>query len=286
VGIRVRQVRVRSILTRTSGYLREVCSHSLQPYRGCSYGRSLCGAGCYVRHHGLLTRGEPWGSFLDARVNAAERYAAQAGRERRWARRARGGFAIFMSSTTDPFVPQEQRLGITQQVLRALCDDPPDALILQSHSHLAASACGALRELARRCALRVQLSVESDRERLPGLPAPASSVEQRLAAAAALRDAGLRVVITVAPLLPIERPEAFFRRIAQVADACVIDHFIGGDGSPDGSRTARTELPAAMARVDPESTGLAYRERMVAVARRIMPGRVGVGAPGFAGHYA
>ena len=35
--------RVKSVLTRTSGYLKTVCSHSLQPYRGCSFGRSLCG---------------------------------------------------------------------------------------------------------------------------------------------------------------------------------------------------------------------------------------------------
>ena len=32
-------------------------------------------------------------------------------------------------------------------------------------------------------------------------------------------------------------------------DAVVIDHFIEGDGSPDGSRTVRTRLPAAMAEI-------------------------------------
>jgi DNA repair photolyase len=279
----VREVRVASILTRTSGYLRSVCSHSLQPYRGCSYGRSLCGVACYVQHNGLLTRGEPWGSFLEARVDAAARYREQAARERRWGRRARGAFAIFLSSSTDPFVPQEQRLGITRSVLRALCDDPPDALILQSHSHLAAGAREPLLALSARCRVRVHLSVESDRDRLPGLPPPASPVERRLAAAAELRRAGLRVVVTVSPLLPIARPREFFERISDAADACVVDHYIGGDGSADGSRTARTALPAAMARVEPDSTDLAYRDRMVAVAREVMPGRVGVGADGFAG---
>ncbi len=239
--------------------------------------------GCYVQHNGLLTRGEPWGGFLDARVDAAALYRAQASRERRWARRQRGEFGVFMSSSTDPFVPQEQRFGISHGVLRAMCGDPPDLLILQSHSHRVAGARDLLVELAGRCEVRVHLSVESDRDRLPGLPPPASSVERRLEAAAALRRAGLRVVVTVAPLLPIASPEAFFRRVAAVADACVIDHFIGGDGSPDGARTARTPLPRAMARVDPRSTGLAYRERMVAIACEVMPGRVGVGADGFAG---
>jgi hypothetical protein len=40
---------VRSILIRASGSLESVCSHSLQPYRGCPFGASPCGVGCYVR---------------------------------------------------------------------------------------------------------------------------------------------------------------------------------------------------------------------------------------------
>jgi len=69
--VRQSEATVRSILTRTTGYLRTVTSHSLQPYRGCSYGNALCGVGCYVRHNGWVTRGEAWGSFLEARTNAA-----------------------------------------------------------------------------------------------------------------------------------------------------------------------------------------------------------------------
>ena len=69
------------------------------------------------------------------------------------------------------------------------------------------------------------------------------------------------------------------------ADAVVIDHYIGGDGTDDGSRTEKTALPAAMEAVEPGSTQLAYRDRMVAIARELMPGRVGVSREGFAGSY-
>ena len=65
----------------------------------------------------------------------------------------------------------------------------------------------------------------------------------------------------------------------------VIDHYIGGDGSANGSRTERTSLPAAMAAVDPDSVGLAYRDRMVGIAERHLPGRVGVNIDGFAARY-
>lgn len=277
--------RVKSILTRSAGYLKTVCSHSLQPYRGCSFGNSLCGVGCYVRHNPFVTRGADWGSFLEVRENAAAAYYSRCDGERRWARANRGRFSVFMSSATDPFVPHERRYGITRAVLRAMLENPPDELIVQTHSHLVAGYVDILPVLSRRCSLRVHISIESDRNRLPGLPPPASSVARRFGAAATLREAGIDVVITVSPLLPIADPDAFFRRIGACADAVVIDHFIGGDGSTDGARTRRTPLPIAIAAVDPACLELAYRDAMVAKAIEAMPGRVGVGIDGFAGRW-
>lgn len=274
---------VRSILTRSSGYLKTICSHSLQPYRGCSFGNSLCGVGCYVRHNPFVTRGTEWGSFLEIRENAATAYLFQRDRERRWARANRGRLGVFMSSATDPFVPHEQRYGITRSVLRAMLEKPPDELIIQTHSHLATRYLDLYRELSQRCSLRVHISIESDRDRLPGLPPPASPVARRFEAAACLREAGIHVVITVAPLLPIADPDAFFQRVSDCADAVVVDHFIGGDGTADGARTLRTALPEAMAAVDPACLDISYRDRMVAKAMERMPGRVGVGIDGFAG---
>lgn len=283
MGITLTTASVRSILTRSSGYLKTVSSHSLQPYRGCSFGNSLCGVGCYVRHNPFVTRGAEWGSFLEARENAASAYLAQYDRERRWARAHRGRFTVFMSSATDPFVPHEQRFGITRAVLGVMIEKPPDELVVQTHTHLVTRDVEIFRALAERCNLRIHISIESDRDRLPGLPPPASSVARRLEAAALLRAAGIRLVITVAPLLPIADPHNFFARVSRCADAVVIDHYIGGDGTGDGARTARTALPEAMAAVDPASLELAYRDAMVAIAIERMPGRVGVGIDGFAG---
>ena len=276
---------VRSILTRASGYLRTVCSHSLQPYRGCPFGASLCGAGCYVRHNVHVTQGRAWGSFLEVRANAAAAYLQGFERERSWARVQRGRFVVFLSSATEPFPPAEARHGVTRAVLTAMLNRPPDGLIVQTHSHHVTAALDVLAPLAQACDVRVHVSIESDRDRLPGLPPPASSVARRFAAAETLKQAGLRVVITVSPLLPIADPERFFARIAGVADAVVLDHFIGGDGSALGARTLKTALPAAMAVVAPESVQLAYRDRMADVAERYLPGRVGIGPDGFAGRW-
>ncbi|WP_237228137.1 radical SAM protein [Rubinisphaera sp. JC750] len=276
---------VKQILTRSSGYLLAVSSHSLQPYRGCTFGGSLCGVGCYVQHNAFVTQGRTWGTFLEVRSNAADSYERHYEKEKRWTERQGIPFVIFCSSSTDPFLPQEKRFGITRAVLERMLEFPPEGLILQTHSTAVVDQTTLLQELATRTQLRIHVSIEGDHDRLPGLPPPAATVEARFKACQNLRQAGLRVVVTAAPLHPLQDPEAFFTRISEVADAVVIDHFIEGDGSSDGSRTLRTPLAAAMHEVDPNCLTLAYRDRMVEVAQRVMPGRVGVGQAGFAGEF-
>ena len=276
---------ISNVLTRTTGFLKTVTSHSAQPYRGCSFGNTLCGAGCYVQHNAYVTRGRLWGSFLEVRENAAESYRSNVERERRWARRSRGGFGVFLSSSTEPFLPQEFRHRVTRKLLCAMLEDAPDLLILQTHSHRVTEYLELYRELRERCDLRVHISIETDIERFPGLPPHASSIERRFEAARTLSEAGIHTAITVSPLMPIREPERFFARVSSCASAVVIDHFIQGDGTEDGSRTQRTALPAAMAAVNADSVGLAYRDRMVETALRHLPGRVGVNTGGFAGRY-
>lgn len=286
MSIDVTPTTVANILTRTGGYLRGVASHSLQPYRGCTFGNSLCGVGCYVQHNAWVTQGRKWGSFLEVRTNAADVYRTSFDRESAWARRTHNTFSIFCSSATDPFVPQERRFGVTASLLEAMRERPPDVLILQTHTHLIADQAPAIAALINRCRLRVHVSIETDRDSLPGLPPSASPVEKRLAACRELRELGVFTVVTVAPLLPIAEPQRFFDRIAEVADAVVIDHYIEGDGSKAGARTLRTALPAAVSAIDPSATSLEYRDRMIDIARNTMPGRVGVSESGFAGTYA
>jgi DNA repair photolyase len=286
----ISETTIKNVLTRTTGFLRTVTSHSLQPYCGCTFGNSLCGVGCYVQHNGRLLKARKWGSFLEVRTNAAQSYLDNYDAEAGWARRRSdsrgpGQFSVFCSSSTDPFVPQEFRYGVTRSVLEAMRRRPPDRLILQTHSHRVPEYVGLLRDLASRCDLRFHVSIETDREQIPGLPPHSSSVENRLDACARLREAGLWTVVTVSPLLLIRAPHQFFSRIAEVADAVVLDHFIGGDGSTDGGRTLSTPLPAAMRLVDPGSVELAYRDEMCSIARRYLPGRVGLNVDGFAGRY-
>ncbi len=167
-----------------------------------------------------------------------------------------------------------------------MAEEPPDLMILQTHTHGVVEYLDLYRRLQSRCELRVHISIETDMESIPGLASHASSVARRLHAAKTLTDDGIRTVITVSPLLPIREPSCFFDRISECADAVVIDHFIEGDGTPDGRRTLQTHLPSVMAAVEPRSINLSYLDEIVHTARQIMgANRVGVNIDGFAGRY-
>jgi len=270
----VREVSCRSILTRTGGYLSGF-THTLNPYRGCSFGKSLCGAACYAP---ALLRGAaaPWGSFLEVKTNAAQAYRRDLPRERR-----RGPVRIFCSSVTDPYVPQERRYGVTRALLQAMVADPPDRLALQTHTP------GPLRDLdllrALRCDVSVQISVETDAESIPGLPPHATSPRARLDALRAVREAGLRAVGVVAPLLPLNDPRAFAQALDRACDYVIVDHYLVGDGSKGGARTQGRGFPALLIAAGHERwTRIEALEETAALFREVLgAARVGVSAAGF-----
>jgi DNA repair photolyase len=281
----ITEVQCRSILTRASGYLRQVCSHSLNPYIGCGFGRSGCGVGCYVRHNAWLTKGRDWGGFVDVKSNAPEVYLKTFKAEQRWAHRKQKPFTLFFSSSTDPWQPIEKQYRITHQLLETMLTSPPDELILQTHATAMLDDLSLVAELSRQCRLRVHVSIEGDVGRLPGLPPPPATVAARIEMFRQLSSAGIFAVACLSPLYPMENPPSFFEQLAKAgADAVVIDHFIEGDGTAEGTRTWKTDLPRHMAAVNAESTRLKYRDRIAAIAQSYLP--VGISASGFAGHYS
>ena len=91
------EIKCKTILTRASGYLKQVCSHSLNPYVGCGFGLSACGEGCYVRFNPWLTKDRVWGKFVDVKVNAGEVYRQTWESEKKWAHKRGIKFSVFFS---------------------------------------------------------------------------------------------------------------------------------------------------------------------------------------------
>jgi DNA repair photolyase len=282
--MQLREITVKSILTPTGGFL-SAYSHTLNPYRGCAYGASFCGAACYAPEVRFADPPERWGRYLEVKMNAPAVYPRDYDRAR-----GRGQpVVVFMSSVTDPYVPQERRYRITSRLLEVMCERPPDALVLQTHTPNPLWDLETLVQLGTRTRLVVQISVETDRESIPGFPRHAFSVETRLAALGALRARGLCTVGVVSPLMPLADPEEFAARLGAVADGVILDHYLIGDGSPGGARTRRRKahlddtVPNLLTAAGFEEwTRLDTFHAIVARFRRVLgTERVGVGADGF-----
>jgi hypothetical protein len=97
-------------------------------------------------------------------------------------------------------------------------------------------------EIAALCELWVSLTVETDMDPVPGFPPHASAPARRLETLARFRNRGILAQATISPLLPLADPEAFARHLDAACDRVIVDHYLIGDGSPNGWRTRRTNF--------------------------------------------
>lgn len=232
----------KTILTATSGFLGSGYTHTINLYHGCSFAHALCGVFCYAQHNVWVTKGRPWGLF-GVKRDVCEAYCREYDAIKRPRRGPLNPLRIYMSSASDPYPPQEHRLRLAQSLLREMLDRPPDLVVIQSHNTLVARDLDLIQELSQRCELWVSLTVETDRERIPGFPSHASSPHKRIAALRAFRERGVLTQAAVSPLLPLDDPEQFARDLNEACNRVIIDHYLVGDGSPRGLRTKRTKFP-------------------------------------------
>lgn len=103
-GCQVREVECRSVLNKSG-----LADYAANCYAGCEHGCVYC----YAR---FVTRfshpGEPWGSFVDVKVNAPQVLEREVKRKRLG--------RVFLSSVCDGWQPREVRYGLTRQCLEML----------------------------------------------------------------------------------------------------------------------------------------------------------------------
>jgi DNA repair photolyase len=232
----------KSILTPTCGFLSAGFTHTVNAYSGCAFASSLCGIYCYAKQNGRITKGRPWG-FYGAKQHVARLYAVDYDRIKRPRRGDPKPLRIYMSSSTDPYLPQERRAEITRSLLLSMLERSPDDLVIQTRSTLVGRDLELIQELSTKTNVWLCVTVETDLEALQGFPRHATSPAKRLAMLQRFRVAGVKTQATISPLLPLGDALAFADRLNDAADRVVIDHYLLGDGSPGGLRTKRTHFP-------------------------------------------
>ena len=200
----VREVQAKSILNKS-----KIHDYCVNPYTGCQVGCRYCYAALFIpRYSG---HAEPWGTFVDAKVNAPEVL-------RRQLRRAKPG-TVWVSSVCDPYQPAEERFGLTRACLEALRESRFPVRVQTKSARL-------LRDLdlmRTMDGLTVTITIATDDERMARLFEPgASPIVERLAALARLHDAGIRTGAFVGPILP-GNPERLVSLLAGKVDEALID---------------------------------------------------------------
>lgn len=206
----VREIECKSLLTR-SGIAS--IDYAINPYVGCAHGCVYCYASFMKRFTGHT---EPWGSFVDVRVNAAAVLARQMPRAKRG--------KISLSTVTDPYQPLEKQYQITRACLEVLAAyDFPVSILTKSD--LVRRDIDLLRRL-KDVEVGFTISTLDDELRRAFEPG-ASPIPARLAALGELAEAGIKTWAFCGPLLPFlsdgeEQMEALFRELARVSVSSLI----------------------------------------------------------------
>jgi DNA repair photolyase len=238
----------KTILTPTSGFLASGYTHTLNPYVGCGFAGALCGTFCYAQHQHWIVRGRPWGLY-GAKHDIRRAYQRDYDRIKRLRQGDLHPLRVYMASSTDPYVPQEKGLGLTQAILEEMQIRPPDVLVIQTHTTLISRDFDLIQALSQHCELWVSITVETDMDPVPGFPPHASRPAKRLETLKRFREAGVPTQATISPLLPLANPETFARALDAACDRVILDHYLLGDGS-HGARTRRTNFLELLEQAD------------------------------------
>lgn len=178
-----REITARSILSKS-----QVHDYVVNPYVGCGHGCRYCYAAFMKRFTGHR---EPWGEFVDIKVNAPELLAKEIGRKQRG--------RVWVSGVCDPYQAAERKYGLTRRCLEVLLEHQWPVSV-QTKSALVLRDIEILEKFDD---VEVGFSVTTADEKIRKLFEPgASSIRERIRALDALHAAGIRTYAMIAPILP------------------------------------------------------------------------------------
>ncbi|MCL4502118.1 MAG: radical SAM protein [Deltaproteobacteria bacterium] len=183
----------------------------INPYLGCGHGCKYCYA-VFMKKYARRFQGQPWGSFVEAKVNIAEVLRRELARKRQRGR-------AMLSSVCDPYQPVEGKYRLTRQILSALKEFGWGIDIL-TRSPLVTRD---LDILAGAHEVSLGFSIPTDDESVRRVTEPqAPPIPARINALKQVREAGINPWVFIAPLLPMN-PARLAELIAPYASRVMMD---------------------------------------------------------------
>ena len=166
----------------------KVFPYVINPYTGCQHSCSYCYARFMKRFTG---HPEPWGQFVDVKVNAPDLLEQQVAKKKKG--------RVWISGVCDPYQPLEAKYELTRRCLEILArNDWP--VSVQTRSPLVLRDINILRK-GRDFEVGLSITTADDGIRTLFEPS-APPIEERIGALDELHRAGIRTYVMIAPMLP------------------------------------------------------------------------------------
>jgi DNA repair photolyase len=200
----VKETQAKSILNKS-----QIFDYCINPYTGCQVNCRYCYARLFMKRYS--GHKEPWGEFVDVKINAPEVL-------RKELQRARRG-TVWISSVCDPYQPLEAKYGLTRRCLKELLEKQFPVNI-QTKSKLVLRDLDLLKNFKE---IEVGFTITTNDEKIASFFEPgASSIPERLKALEKLRASGIRTFAFIGPLLPGD-PEKLVADLAGLVNRVFID---------------------------------------------------------------
>ena len=183
--MKTKEIKVKSIIVKSN--LPEG-DFVINPYVGCQHGCIYCYARFMKRFTGHT---EPWGGFVDAKINALDLIPTNADKFK--------NKSIIISSVCDPYQPVERKYKLTRKILEKLIPLQP-RLDLITKSDLIVRDIDLLKQF-KNCIVAVSLSVLDEKLRKQLEPI-SSSAEARINTLKKLHNSGIQTALFISPIFP------------------------------------------------------------------------------------
>jgi len=202
--VNLREVQAKSILNKS-----KIHDYCLNPYTGCQLNCRYCYARLFMRRYSRHS--EPWGAFVDVKVNAAQLLRKQIVRAKRG--------TVWIASVCDPYQPLEATYKLTRKCLEILAE-AQFPVNIQTKSTLVLRDLEILEAFEE---VEVGMTVTTDDEQIARMFEPgASPVKERIGALGKIHSRGIPTFVFVGPLLP-GGPEKLVAALAGNVDRILVD---------------------------------------------------------------
>jgi DNA repair photolyase len=179
----VREIYARGILSKSKIY-----DYTINAYTGCQHACTYCYARFMKRTTGHI---EPWGEFVDVKINAPELLQKEINKK------TRGG--VWISGVCDSYQPLEAKYKLTRSCLEILVEHNWQFTI-QTKSPLVLRDIDVLRKGSD---IEVGFTITTADDNIRQLFEPnAPLINERIKALEVLHQAGIRTFAMIAPMLP------------------------------------------------------------------------------------